>query len=81
MKKTLLALSLAATASFSSLAQIAPDPGFELPEAYVTPYMCAKVGPTILYSGYGYINIANERARCLSLGGDELFFGPPPGGI
>ncbi len=79
MKKLLLTLLIAGT-TFGTQAQIAPDPCCTGPEAYVTPYMCARVGPVILYSGFGYINIADERARCISMGGSELFYGPPPGG-
>ncbi len=81
MKKALFTL-LAAASFGSTQAQIGPDPGFEGPEAYVTNYMCAKAtptGPVILYTGFGYINIADEKARCARLGGDQLFYGPPPG--
>ncbi len=86
MKKILLIL-LMATVSFSSQAQFGgPDPGFEGPEAYVTFYMCAQENPNpggspiVLYSGFGYINIADEIALCDSQSTlrNTLFYGPPP---
>lgn len=84
MKKILLMVLMTVT-SLSSQAQFGgPDPGFNGPEAYVTFYMCAQENPfgspIILYTGYGYINIADEIAQCDSQSPlrNTLFYGPPP---